>query len=248
MTPVCWKTFFLILRPHAVVWECQFCSIIIQLNESVLTVSSDEIELQFHWHRLFSHFWYSASFQITGYGSLYHRKSLFQAKMGISGDIFNVFECKNGGESGIRTHGRVTPTQHFQCCVFDHSAISPFRIRFQNIKQNSILSSRIWKNRLFFISTVCCHNAARTLQEMLSRKRSWSLKCYPSIPAEKASAATAQYLSILWEYSETPAFQSNKPVKYPWVSCNFPRPASEEACPAPVRSLRPPSNHSGGHL
>ena len=33
-----------------------------------------------------------------------------------------------GGESGIRTHGRVSPTHAFQACSFNHSDISPFRI------------------------------------------------------------------------------------------------------------------------
>ena len=32
---------------------------------------------------------------------------------------------QNGGEGGIRTHGTVSRTQHFQCCAFDHSATSP---------------------------------------------------------------------------------------------------------------------------
>ena len=30
-----------------------------------------------------------------------------------------------GGESGIRTHVRVTPKHAFQACAFSHSAISP---------------------------------------------------------------------------------------------------------------------------
>lgn len=29
------------------------------------------------------------------------------------------------GERGIRTLVEVTPKQHFQCCAFNHSAISP---------------------------------------------------------------------------------------------------------------------------
>jgi hypothetical protein len=33
-----------------------------------------------------------------------------------------------GGESGIRTHGRVSPTHAFQACLIDRSSISPFRI------------------------------------------------------------------------------------------------------------------------
>jgi hypothetical protein len=32
---------------------------------------------------------------------------------------------KAGGESGIRTHGRVSPTHAFQACSFNHSDISP---------------------------------------------------------------------------------------------------------------------------
>ena len=35
---------------------------------------------------------------------------------------------KVGGESGIRTHGRVSPTHAFQACSFNHSDISPFSI------------------------------------------------------------------------------------------------------------------------
>src|SRR4030095_12566329 len=31
----------------------------------------------------------------------------------------------DGGEGGIRTHGTVSRTQHFQCCQFSHSCTSP---------------------------------------------------------------------------------------------------------------------------
>jgi hypothetical protein len=34
-------------------------------------------------------------------------------------------ELEIGGESGIRTHGRVSPTHAFQACSFNHSDISP---------------------------------------------------------------------------------------------------------------------------
>ncbi len=34
-------------------------------------------------------------------------------------------QLKIGGESGIRTHGRVSPTHAFQACSFNHSDISP---------------------------------------------------------------------------------------------------------------------------
>src|SRR6266567_2223686 len=30
-----------------------------------------------------------------------------------------------GGEGGIRTHGTVPRSQHFQCCQFNHSCTSP---------------------------------------------------------------------------------------------------------------------------
>src|SRR5688572_17973394 len=35
---------------------------------------------------------------------------------------------KGFGESGIRTHGRVSPTHAFQACSFNHSDISPLRV------------------------------------------------------------------------------------------------------------------------
>src|ERR1043166_2744079 len=34
---------------------------------------------------------------------------------------------KNGGGGGIRTHGRVAPTRHFQCRTFGHSATPPYQ-------------------------------------------------------------------------------------------------------------------------
>ena len=33
---------------------------------------------------------------------------------------------QNGGEGGIRTHGRLSPTLVFKTSAFDHSATSPF--------------------------------------------------------------------------------------------------------------------------
>src|SRR5262249_13045956 len=35
--------------------------------------------------------------------------------------------AKAGGESGIRTHGRVSPTHAFQACSLNHSDISPLK-------------------------------------------------------------------------------------------------------------------------
>src|SRR3954447_21794534 len=38
----------------------------------------------------------------------------------------------SGGEGGIRTHGTVSRSQHFQCCQFNHSCTSPdANLRFQ---------------------------------------------------------------------------------------------------------------------
>ena len=40
--------------------------------------------------------------------------------------IIKALSKRNGGESGIRTHGRrITPTHAFQACSFNHSDISP---------------------------------------------------------------------------------------------------------------------------
>ena len=38
-----------------------------------------------------------------------------------------ILQPRNGGEGGIRTHGRVAPTHAFQACTFDHSVTSPYR-------------------------------------------------------------------------------------------------------------------------
>ena len=45
-------------------------------------------------------------------------------------DSIKVEENKRtGGESGIRTHVRVSPKHAFQACAFSHSAISPTLFR-----------------------------------------------------------------------------------------------------------------------
>src|SRR2546423_5510104 len=38
---------------------------------------------------------------------------------------FCIHHSTSGGEGGIRTHGTVSRTQHFQCCQFSHSCTSP---------------------------------------------------------------------------------------------------------------------------
>ena len=42
--------------------------------------------------------------------------------------LTRVRKIKSGGESGIRTHVRVSPKHAFQACAFSHSAISPAQV------------------------------------------------------------------------------------------------------------------------
>jgi hypothetical protein len=44
-----------------------------------------------------------------------------------------------GGEGGIRTHGTVARTPHFECGAFDHSATSP---RMKGMRQTSAGNGR----------------------------------------------------------------------------------------------------------
>ena len=62
--------------------------------------------------------------------------------------ILRLLLPRNGGEGGIRTHGRVAPTHAFQACTFDHSVTSPYKFdrpldrrRRKNERNNSELSS-----------------------------------------------------------------------------------------------------------
>src|SRR6476661_7006399 len=48
---------------------------------------------------------------------------------------------KIGGESGIRTHGRVSPTHAYQACSFNHSDISP-------CGWNTQFTARTWARRI----------------------------------------------------------------------------------------------------
>ena len=41
-------------------------------------------------------------------------------KISLKGHFYD-----ENGERGIRTLEQVAPLQHFQCCAFNHSAISP---------------------------------------------------------------------------------------------------------------------------
>jgi hypothetical protein len=49
---------------------------------------------------------------------------LYQEQQGGS-PLWIENKRKSGGESGIRTHVRVSPKHAFQACAFSHSAISP---------------------------------------------------------------------------------------------------------------------------
>ena len=42
-----------------------------------------------------------------------------------AGDLFY------GGKGGIRTHGTLSSSQHFQCCQFNHSCTFPQRFKLQ---------------------------------------------------------------------------------------------------------------------
>jgi hypothetical protein len=54
------------------------------------------------------------------------KRSIQNSKNSLNGVRFWCDE-RYGGESGIRTHGRVSPTHAFQACSFNHSDISPFK-------------------------------------------------------------------------------------------------------------------------
>jgi hypothetical protein len=61
----------------------------------------------------------------------------------------------DGGESGIRTHGRVSPTHAFQACSFNHSDISPF---------DSLRSLTAGRFRVNDLRAVCDQIIARRLR------------------------------------------------------------------------------------
>src|SRR5438552_15374789 len=76
--------------------------------------------------------------------------SAFFDKPLISNLRFQTPDSKDGGEGGIRTHGTVPRSQHFQCCQFNHSCTSPqngFRIsdcglRIANLRRRSLEPKR----------------------------------------------------------------------------------------------------------
>src|SRR5882724_3736975 len=48
---------------------------------------------------------------------------------------------QTGGEGGIRTHGTVSRSQHFQCCQFNHSCTSPGGISDCEIRVSNLSES-----------------------------------------------------------------------------------------------------------
>ena len=60
------------------------------------------------------------------------------APMPTDAAFFESTRLGFGGESGIRTHGRVSPTHAFQACSFNHSDISPFRINKLRAASHSV--------------------------------------------------------------------------------------------------------------
>ena len=56
-----------------------------------------------------------------------------------------------GGKGGIRTHGTVSRTQHFQCCQFSHSCTFPHTIsdcgfRIANLRNGSSIGQSAIRN------------------------------------------------------------------------------------------------------
>jgi hypothetical protein len=68
-----------------------------------------------------------------------------------------------GGEGGIRTHGTVSRTQHFQCCQFSHSCTSP--------KELPIVDCRFAIERVAFESQV--ESAIANRQSAITWRRGW---------------------------------------------------------------------------
>ena len=57
----------------------------------------------------------------------------------IFGDPVRRLVCGvSGGEGGIRTHGTVSGTPHFECGTFDHSATSPRDERHRRVADPSL--------------------------------------------------------------------------------------------------------------
>jgi hypothetical protein len=62
-----------------------------------------------------------------------------------------------GGEGGIRTHGTVSRTQHFQCCQFSHSCTSPESVcRRQKAEGSQNRTTLLLLTAYCFLPTAYC--------------------------------------------------------------------------------------------
>ncbi len=86
-------------------------------QRACLTVEGRACDVSFRWKADTSGNSSQLGAQVEPVGLL---RPIPQAGMGSLGAI-----CGPGGEGGIRTHGTVARTPHFECGAFDHSATSP---------------------------------------------------------------------------------------------------------------------------
>src|ERR1051326_8866204 len=68
-----------------------------------------------------------------------------------------------GGEGGIRTHGTVPRTQHFQCCQFSHASTSPKGGRRKAEGKAAFISSSVF--------TIAENQMTRSRQSIAYRSR-----------------------------------------------------------------------------
>src|ERR1700684_232909 len=81
-------------------------------------------------HGTFEALW---EFQRAGDGLDDERRVALGTGHAFFGDSRAARENKCGGESGIRTHGRISPTHAFQACSLNRSDISPHARRETNL-------------------------------------------------------------------------------------------------------------------
>ncbi len=68
------------------------------------------------------------------------------AKLAIVKPIAQFRNSSSGGEGGIRTHGTVSRSQHFQCCQFNHSCTSPGIARLRKCEIAKFASTNQFRN------------------------------------------------------------------------------------------------------
>ena len=95
---------------------------------------------------------------------------------------------EGGGESGIRTHGRVSPTHAFQACSFNHSDISPIEWNQQFIANRSF--SRMTANqRASALTSFSSAKLASASVHCVSTAR-YSARAFATSPASLEARAT----------------------------------------------------------